>query len=647
MRKRKIGQTHKSHSDSSVDISICISRKFKTIVLQYICTFYIVRARNVEVYHRQLTCRRVCKSKNFLVKILKVTSEDLQNMCKCKPCKCCCFPSDKIYKRTTKQTNRRILPYYKSPTNIVPENKKPSVKLLKMFMQWNSDKVLTYIMLRIHEVSLKMSEGHLINQLAKGCGGLSIFGLRRNLSIWYFFQQTVNWKILKRNTNFQLLSTCKVKDCFSHHLPVRYNLDLETLNEYEYEYLCKQFNKLCEVSKQLSFHGSPCILWKGTYDVNGYGRMSCLYRRNHGAHIVAWELSRLCSVPSHLQIRHLCNRPACVNEDHLEIGTAKENYQDKVKAGTHAHGNTHYKAKLPEEVARQVIKSIGNGKTTRERAKQFGLTVGHINAFDCGECWKHLLDDTDVRNRRMRKKNSIITKTLETAVRNELQSNKKLSRIALAKKYHINRKTVARIANTQPKTENEIKAEYYQHLKELIESKRQVQEGHWLIPPSCKAGYSSMAFYNSTRQSHIVSWIVYNNETDLPNGKLVRHKCRYRNCVNPEHLEIGTYKDNGHDKIRDGTSGRGEKNPRCSTPEFIVRQIIATKQHPLFQNVSRGRVARFFAVSKSQISHIDHNESWTHIPRRGLKLHLSIAVHIYLFGFSVLWRRSNDREFKA
>lgn len=42
---------------------------------------------------------------------------------------------------------------------------------------------------------------------------------------------------------------------------------------------------------------------------------------------------------------------------------------------------------------------------------------------------------------------------------------------------------------------------------------------------------------------------------DIDNGEqLALHKCRNKACFNPEHLYIGTYKDNMQDKIRDGTN---------------------------------------------------------------------------------------------
>lgn len=67
----------------------------------------------------------------------------------------------------------------------------------------------------------------------------------------------------------------------------------------------------------------PCWIWTAAKDSNGYGnfKINGGYRK---AHCIAYELlGRV--VPLGLQLDHLCRVPSCVNPDHFEPVTRKEN----------------------------------------------------------------------------------------------------------------------------------------------------------------------------------------------------------------------------------------------------------------------------------------------------------------------------------
>lgn len=64
---------------------------------------------------------------------------------------------------------------------------------------------------------------------------------------------------------------------------------------------------------------SGCWLWLGAIAVHGYGKISTRY-----AHRVSYETYRG-PIPPGLQIDHLCRVRCCINPDHLEAVTAKEN----------------------------------------------------------------------------------------------------------------------------------------------------------------------------------------------------------------------------------------------------------------------------------------------------------------------------------
>lgn len=70
-----------------------------------------------------------------------------------------------------------------------------------------------------------------------------------------------------------------------------------------------------------------CWLWLGPLDHGGYGkchRTDDGVERTYGAHRISYELS-VGPIPDGLQLDHLCRVRSCVNPDHLEPVTQREN----------------------------------------------------------------------------------------------------------------------------------------------------------------------------------------------------------------------------------------------------------------------------------------------------------------------------------
>lgn len=66
-----------------------------------------------------------------------------------------------------------------------------------------------------------------------------------------------------------------------------------------------------------------CWIWQGACDQHGYGSMTIDYKR-HKAHRLAFELLKEPLIVG-MVLDHLCRNPACVNPDHLEQVSQKEN----------------------------------------------------------------------------------------------------------------------------------------------------------------------------------------------------------------------------------------------------------------------------------------------------------------------------------
>lgn len=62
-----------------------------------------------------------------------------------------------------------------------------------------------------------------------------------------------------------------------------------------------------------------------------------------------------------------------------------------------------------------------------------------------------------------------------------------------------------------------------------------------------KQGYGTMSYHGTSGK--LVHRVVYKAIIgDIPDNLIIRHKCDNKKCCNPDHLEIGTQKDNANDR---------------------------------------------------------------------------------------------------
>lgn len=158
----------------------------------------------------------------------------------------------------------------------------------------------------------------------------------------------------------------------------------------------KRFWSKTKVSDRHEWNGSPCIDWvAGKFD-NGYGSF-CLNKKDRGSHRVAFELTNG-EIPDGLCVCHRCDRPECVNPDHLFLGTHAENNADKRKKGRQARGEQNGRAKVTEENVR-LIKlflerhpaQIGcKGGQSNFLSRWFGVTIYTVANISRGATWKHI-----------------------------------------------------------------------------------------------------------------------------------------------------------------------------------------------------------------------------------------------------------------
>lgn len=131
-----------------------------------------------------------------------------------------------------------------------------------------------------------------------------------------------------------------------------------------------------------------CWLWTGSKTRQGYG-MILRNGRINKCHRFSWELSNG-AIPQGLCLLHRCDTPACVNPDHLFLGTNLDNVTDMILKGRarHARGDTHGRSKLREDYIPAIRCMAHEGWPQKSIARQFGVSVHTLKDLLHGKTWK-------------------------------------------------------------------------------------------------------------------------------------------------------------------------------------------------------------------------------------------------------------------
>lgn len=75
--------------------------------------------------------------------------------------------------------------------------------------------------------------------------------------------------------------------------------------------------------------------------------------------------------------------------------------------------------------------------------------------------------------------------------------------------------------------------------------------GCWLwLNSTSKTGHGSFRMNGKRPSAHSASYQLHKGT--VPKGLCVRHRCDIPSCVNPDHLELGTWADNNRDRATRG-----------------------------------------------------------------------------------------------
>ena len=122
-------------------------------------------------------------------------------------------------------------------------------------------------------------------------------------------------------------------------------------------------------------------------------------------------------------------------------------------------------------------------------------------------------------------------------------------------------------------------------------------------------GYGAFRRPKFTERAHRTAWWLYFGK--IPKGALVLHKCDIPLCVNPEHLFLGTQKDNCSDAQQKRRHSHGEKHGMHRLTEVDVLEVLAAKR----AGETGVAIAKRFDVTTTTISAIWTGRSWKYVSR--------------------------------
>jgi hypothetical protein len=301
--------------------------------------------------------------------------------------------------------------------------------------------------------------------------------------------------------------------------------------------LLKRTNKTGRVVNETLGH---CWEWMGAKK-EGYG----LYSKRT-CHRLSWELHNGQTIPDNTVVRHKCDNRACLNPEHLELGTVQDNIADKVARGRATGGSGRRGAngtntKLTTDQVKE-IRENPHGCTMDCMAHRFGCSTSQISRIMHNDRWSEL---------------------------DEHQSEDELfwSRAIKGK----------RVVNSD--------------LGECWETSRERQ---------------LISYRNHKALAHRTAYTIQHG--DIPEGMLVRHKCDNDKCINPEHLELGTHKENMEDRSKRGRTCKGAQHHSAKLTDTTALEI-----YNLRGSETMTEVAKRFGITKQIVCKLWKKQSWKHI----------------------------------
>lgn len=151
------------------------------------------------------------------------------------------------------------------------------------------------------------------------------------------------------------------------------------------------------IRRRVAIREDGCWQWLGGKNRFGYGYIGVGSRTDGSrrlakAHRVSYE-AFVGPIPYGLFVLHRCDNRACVNPDHLFLGTQSDNMADKVNKGRQARqlGEAHPRAIMTDTLVREARARYAAGGITKGRlATEYGVSQATMSYVINRVTWSHI-----------------------------------------------------------------------------------------------------------------------------------------------------------------------------------------------------------------------------------------------------------------
>lgn len=142
----------------------------------------------------------------------------------------------------------------------------------------------------------------------------------------------------------------------------------------------------CRLKSNVAIAANGCWVWQSKRNPRTQRGSIEIRGKWQSAPRVAYATLRG-PIPEGMAVCHVCDNPACINPDHLFLGSQKENMRDAAQKRRTMSGERHTSAKLTEGDVRSIRASEAS---TRELARSFGVDHKTIREVRARRTWRHV-----------------------------------------------------------------------------------------------------------------------------------------------------------------------------------------------------------------------------------------------------------------